>query len=92
MAAMRILLRIFLLAGLVGVASVYAQAAAPTQTALQMEIQRIATAHHGKVALFGENLKTHEMVALMPDEPVQTASVIKLARGLGSKGLRVGPF
>ncbi len=79
MGAMRIPLTIPLLAGLVGVASVHAQTAAPTQTALQKEVQRIATAHHGNVALFGENLKTHDTVALMPDEPVQTASVIKLA-------------
>ena len=34
--------------------------------------------HHGDVALFAENLKTHETVAISPDTPVQTASVIKL--------------
>jgi beta-lactamase class A len=36
-------------------------------------------AHHGDVALFAENLKTHQTVAISPDTPVQTASVIKLA-------------
>lgn len=30
------------------------------------------------VALFAENLKTGQTVALNPDEPVQTAPVIKL--------------
>jgi beta-lactamase class A len=79
MAAMQILLTMSLFAGLVAVTGLHAQTAAPAQTALQTEVQRIAAAHHGKVALFGENMKSHETVALMPDEPVQTASVIKLA-------------
>jgi beta-lactamase class A len=42
------------------------------------QIRAIATAHHGDVALFAENLKTHQTVAISPDTPVQTASVIKL--------------
>jgi beta-lactamase class A len=46
---------------------------------LAEQIRTIATAHHGNVALFAENLKTHETVAISPDTPVQTASVIKLA-------------
>jgi beta-lactamase class A len=46
---------------------------------LQKQVEAIAAQHHGKVALFAENLKTHETVALLPDTPVQTASVIKLA-------------
>ena len=46
---------------------------------LQDQLQSIATQHHGDVALFAENLKTHETVAILPDTPVQTASVIKLA-------------
>ncbi len=50
-----------------------------TSPALAAQIQTIATAHHGDVALFAENLKTHETVAISPDTPVQTASVIKLA-------------
>src|SRR5580658_5601686 len=49
---------------------------APT---LQEQVRTIATQHHGHVALFAENLKTHETVALAEDQPVQTASVIKLA-------------
>ena len=46
---------------------------------LQGQVSAIATQHHGDVALFAENLKTHETVAILPDTPVQTASVIKLA-------------
>jgi beta-lactamase class A len=48
------------------------------QTALQSQLAGIAAKHHGKVALFAENLKTGETVALDPDVPVPTASVIKL--------------
>jgi beta-lactamase class A len=46
---------------------------------LQEQVLAIAKEHHGQVALFAENLKTHETVAISPDMPVQTASVIKLA-------------
>src|ERR1700730_5209348 len=50
-----------------------------TSGSLGEQVRTIATAHHGDVALFAENLKTHETVAISPDTPVQTASVIKLA-------------
>jgi beta-lactamase class A len=46
---------------------------------LAERVHAIATEHHGDVALFAENLTTHETVAISPDTPVQTASVIKLA-------------
>jgi beta-lactamase class A len=46
---------------------------------LAAQVHAIAAEHHGDVALFAENLKTHETVAISPDVPVQTASVIKLA-------------
>ena len=45
---------------------------------LEVQVNAIAAAHHGDVALFAENLKTHETVVISPDTPVQTASVIKL--------------
>jgi beta-lactamase class A len=54
----------------------------PRQTksaALEKDVQAIAKAHHGDVALFAEDLKTGETVAIAADTPVQTASVIKLA-------------
>lgn len=45
---------------------------------LQAQVEEIAKGHHGKVALFAKNLKTGVTVAIDPDIPVQTASVIKL--------------
>lgn len=51
---------------------------AQNSTQLQQQITAIAAAHHGKVALFAENLKTGETVGVEPDQVVQTASVIKL--------------
>src|ERR1700750_2214535 len=46
---------------------------------LDKRLQTIATGHHGKVALFATDLRTGRSGALNADEPVQTASVIKLA-------------
>jgi beta-lactamase class A len=46
---------------------------------LQEQINQIAKSHRGQVTLYAENLRTHETVSIHPDEPVQTASVIKLA-------------
>ena len=39
----------------------------------------IAIAHHGKIALFAEQLNTGKTAAMDADKPVQTASTIKLA-------------
>ena len=47
--------------------------------ALNAQLKAIATAHHGRVTLFAHNLKTGQTASLSPDEPVKTASVIKLA-------------
>jgi beta-lactamase class A len=46
--------------------------------ALDRQLQTIAQVHRGHVALFAHNLKTGETASLDPDEPVKTASVIKL--------------
>ena len=48
-------------------------------SSLQVQVEAIAKQHHGSVALFAEDLATHETLAIDPDLPVQTASVIKLA-------------
>jgi beta-lactamase class A len=48
------------------------------QAALQSQLTTIAAQHHGKVALFAENLKTGEVVQIDPEQTVPTASVIKL--------------
>jgi beta-lactamase class A len=51
---------------------------AQEDAALDVQLKAIATAHHGKVTLFAHNLKSGQTAALMQDELVQTASVIKL--------------
>jgi beta-lactamase class A len=45
---------------------------------LKARLEAIAAAHHGKVGLYAQNLKTGATVTLDPDTPVPTASVIKL--------------
>ena len=52
---------------------------AQEDTALDAQLQQIAAAHHGKVALYAENLATHQTASLGADTPVQTASTIKMA-------------
>ncbi len=49
-----------------------------TDAALQSRLSEIAAKHHGKVAVWAKNMKTGATAALNADEPVQTASVIKL--------------
>jgi len=46
---------------------------------LQQQLQTMAAAYPGRVALYAHNLSSGEVVALDPDRPVPTASVIKLA-------------
>lgn len=46
---------------------------------LQKKIETMAAAYEGHVALYAKNLTTGETVALDAEQPVQTASVIKLA-------------
>jgi beta-lactamase class A len=48
-------------------------------TQLDQQLQVIASAHHGHVALYAHNLKNGQTASLSPDLPVKTASVIKLA-------------
>lgn len=45
---------------------------------LQKQLDKMAAHFHGKVGLYAINMKTGETVAIDPDQPVQTASVIKL--------------
>ncbi len=45
---------------------------------LKSDLDQLISKHQGKVALFAKNLKTGETVAINADEPVATASVIKL--------------
>jgi beta-lactamase class A len=55
-----------------------ATAQSPASTALREQLLQIVSQHHGKVAVFAENLRTGETVGIDADKPVQTASVIKL--------------
>jgi beta-lactamase class A len=45
---------------------------------LDLQLQSIAAAHRGQVAIYAHNLKTGETASLVPDQPVKTASVIKM--------------
>ena len=45
---------------------------------LQKQLDKAASRFHGKVTLYAINMKTGDTVELNADEPVQTASVIKL--------------
>src|SRR3954449_7656722 len=46
--------------------------------ALEKQLGEVVAAHHGKVAVWAKNLETGQVIAIDADEPVQTASVIKL--------------
>lgn len=46
---------------------------------LTAQVNQIVAAHKGKVALYAEDLTTHQVLAVDADLPVKTASVIKLA-------------
>lgn len=48
-------------------------------TRLDAQLQSIAAAHHGRVALYAHNLRTGVTASVDADEPVQTASTIKMA-------------
>jgi beta-lactamase class A len=54
------------------------QATLKEDTQLDEQLQSIAAAHRGMVALYAHNLKTGQTASIKPDEPVQTASVIKM--------------
>jgi beta-lactamase class A len=45
---------------------------------LNRQLLSIAAAHQGKVALYAHNLKTGQTSSIEPDQPVKTASVIKM--------------
>ena len=66
-------------AAILALASITNTASAQEDTTLDQQIKAIADAHKGHVALYARNLKTGQTASLLPDEPVQTASVIKMA-------------
>jgi beta-lactamase class A len=68
-------MRLWFLGLLLAASTVVAQ----PPSSLQKDVEAIVAQHHGKVAVYAENLTTHATVSIAPDTPVQTASVIKLA-------------
>jgi beta-lactamase class A len=64
---------------LAGATQLHSQQATLKEDAqLDEQLQSIAAAHRGMVALYAHNLKTGQTASIKPDEPVQTASVIKM--------------
>jgi beta-lactamase class A len=65
------------------VVTLFAVVHAPAQNVasdpLLKQVEEIAAQHHGQVSVFAKVLKTGQTIAVKADEPVQTASVIKLA-------------
>src|SRR3954468_15414986 len=57
--------------------SAFAQADAK-QTQLEKELKALVAKHQGKIGFYAKNLRTGEQIALGADEPVPTASTIKL--------------
>jgi beta-lactamase class A len=47
-------------------------------TLLDQKIKAIADSHHGHLAVYASDQRTGQTASLLPDEPVQTASVIKM--------------
>lgn len=50
-----------------------------TDQLLEQRVEAVASTHHGHVSLYAVQLNTGKTVAVNADQPVQTASVIKLA-------------
>jgi beta-lactamase class A len=65
------------------VVTLFAVVHAPAQNVasdpLLKQVEEIAAEHHGQVSIFAKDLKNGQTIAVKADEPVQTASVIKLA-------------
>ena len=53
-------------------------AAQDAESGLRSQLEQIAAAHHGKVAMYARQLNSGRTILMNADEPVQTASVIKL--------------
>ena len=60
-------------------AVVHAPAQNVASDPLLKQVEGIVAQHHGQVSVFAKDLKTGQSIAVKADEPVQTASVIKLA-------------
>jgi beta-lactamase class A len=72
-------------------AQALAHASAQEDQPLDQQLQSIAAAHHGKLAVYARNLRTGQTASFSPDLPVKTASTIKLGILLdAAEQIRVG--
>jgi beta-lactamase class A len=55
-----------------------ATVSAQEDTALTAKLQALTAGYHGHIAVYAQELSTGKTVSLDADQPVQTASVIKL--------------
>ena len=79
-ASLLLFLSISLAAILAQTAGAAAKDEAPSRDAkLEQQLTALAAKHHGRVAVYAKQLNTGRVVAINADQPVQTASVIKLA-------------
>jgi beta-lactamase class A len=79
MGSFRVSTSTVLLLVLAGTAIPHSQAPSGKEdTELDRQLQAIARAHRGKVALYAENLRSGRTAGLEADHPVKTASVIKI--------------
>ena len=74
----------WMIAGVVFALAIHASAhgttsAGDADAALRQTVTAIIAAHHGKVAVYAEQLSTGRKVAIDAEKPLQTASTIKLA-------------
>jgi beta-lactamase class A len=75
---MRKILVILLLSSMVFAAPARKKRAKAHRPNLQQQLNKMASRFHGKVTLYAINMKTGDTVSIDPDQPVATASVIKL--------------
>jgi beta-lactamase class A len=68
-----------MLAGMLTAQTPAARANNEASSKLEQQLAALAAAHQGRVAVYAKQLNTGRVVALNADQPVQTASVIKLA-------------
>src|SRR5262249_45418611 len=67
------------LVGMLAAQKSVAKNEASSDSKLEQQLAALAAAHHGHVAVYAKHLSTGRLVAMNADQPVQTASVIKLA-------------
>lgn len=80
----QLIVRVLASLTLVGMLAAQKPGAAPKSESsssgkLEQQLAALAAAHHGRVAVYAKQLNTGRVIAINADQPVLTASVIKLA-------------